>query len=401
MITRGSILISGAGVVGPTLAYWLQKYGWEATVLERAAALRTAGQNIDVRGAGRRVARLMGIEDRIRQAGTGEVGIRFVDGRGRTIVELPAGTGDSDGATAELEILRGQLVQLLVELTGDSVEHLYGDHIEGVRQDDDGVTVSFAQAAPRRFDLLVIAEGLGSRTRRLVFGDEPQIRSLGMYTAYGTIPRAEDDDRWWRWCAAVGGRAITLRPDNVGTTRATLSFLSPPRGYEDLRVDRQLEVLRARFADAGWQAPRILDALTADPSDFYLDRVAQVHAPSWSRGRVALAGDAAHCASPISGMGTSLALTGAYVLAGELASHRDHRDALRSYESRLRPYVRKAQQLPPGAPRIVNPISRLGLLAFHTALRLAASPPGRALASRLFTPPADAFDLPDYTRHVG
>ena len=156
-------------------------------------------------------------------------------------------------------------------------------------------------------------------------------------------------------------------------------------------------MLRARFADAGWQARRILDAFTADPSDFYLDRVAQVHAPTWSRGRVALVGDAAYCASPISGMGTSLALTGAYVLAGELASHRDHRLALKSYESLLRPYVRKAQRLPPGAPRIANPISRLGLLAFHTALRLAASPRGRGLASRLFTPPADELELPDYT----
>jgi 2-polyprenyl-6-methoxyphenol hydroxylase-like FAD-dependent oxidoreductase len=196
MTTRGSILISGAGVCGPTLAYWLRKYGWETTVLERAAALRTAGQNVDVRGAGRLVARRMGIEDQIRQAGTGEVGTRFVDGRGRAIAEFPAGTGDSDGATAELEILRGQLVRLLVELTEDGVEYLYGDHIEGVRQDDAGVTV-----------------------------------------------------------------------------------------------------------------------------------------------------------------------TGAYVLA--------------------------------------DPISRLGLLAFHTALRLAASPPGRGLASRLFTPPADELDLPDYTRHVG
>lgn len=396
MTARGSVLISGAGVAGTAAAFWLHRYGWDVTVLERAPALRASGQNVDVRGAGRQVARHMGIEQRIAQAGTGEAGTRFVDERGRAIAEFPAGTGDSDGATAELEILRGDLVALLAGLAADKVEYVYGNHIADVAPDDDGVTVSFADGPQRRFDLLVIAEGIRSRSRRLVFGDEVRLRDLGQYTAYGTIPRQADDDDWWRWHAVPGGRAVMLRPDNVGTTRATLCYMTPPLGHEDLDAGRQIEALRETFADVRWQAPRILDALAENHDDFYLDRVGQVHAPSWSRGRIALLGDAAYCASPISGMGTSLSLTGAYLLAGELSRHSEPDAGLRSYESLMRPYATKGQKLAPGAPRIANPDSRAGVRTLNAALRLAASRPMRALGARLFTPPADDIDLPRY-----
>ncbi|HTU59029.1 MAG TPA: FAD-dependent monooxygenase, partial [Polyangiales bacterium] len=192
------------------------------------------------------------------------------------------------------------------------------------------------------------------------------------------------------------GRAIMLRPDNVGTTRALLAFLSEPRGYEELPREHQLEVLHRNFADAGWQAQRILAAFASESSELYMQRTAQVHASTWSRGRVVLLGDAAYCASPISGMGTSLALAGEYVLAGELAKHADHRRALASYETLLRPYVTKAQKLPPGAPRIANPMSQLGVHVLRGFLRIAASKPVRAFANTLFTPPADAFTVPNY-----
>lgn len=390
-----SVLISGGGIAGPALAYWLRRYGWEPTVLERACALRAAGQNIDVRGAGREVARRMGIEQRIAAANTGEVGTRFLDDDGRTIAEFPAGTGDSDGATAELEILRGELTRLLVELTSDEIEYGYGDQIDGVEQSDDEVTVSFARGSQRRFGLVVIAEGLRSRTRGMVFGDWPAIRDLGMYTGYGTIPRTAEDDNWWRWLTTTGSRSVSLRPDNVGTTRATLSFMAPLQGLEELDTAGQIAAIRKTFAGVRWETPRILDAL-ATGSEFYLDRVAQVRAPQWSRGRVVLLGDAGYCASPISGMGTSLALTGAYVLAGELARHSDHRQALRSYETLLRPYVEKAQKLPPGAPGVVHPRSRAALGALRGALRVAGTGPARALGNRFFTPPADELTLPDY-----
>lgn len=395
MTASRRVLISGASIAGPALAYWLRRYGWDPVVMERAPTLRAAGQNIDVRGAGREAARRMGIEEPIRQANTGEVGTRFIGTDGSAVADFPAGTGDSDGATAELEILRGELARILVELTSDAIDYRFGNQITALDDDGDGVTVTFANGPDERFDVVVAADGMGSRTRSLTFGDAPRIKPLGMYTAYLTIPRQPDDTNWWLWYSAPGGRSVSLRPDNVGTTRATLSFMSDPKGYEDLPDDEQRALLADRFADAGWVTPRVLDGL-AGAADFYFEQVGQVHAPQWSKGRVALLGDAAYCASPISGMGTSLALTGAYVLAGELAAHVHHRDAFESYERILRPYVAKAQDLPPGTPRLANPSSRAGIAIFHGVLKVAASAPARSIAGKLFTPPADEFELPDY-----
>ncbi|HTU58016.1 MAG TPA: FAD-dependent monooxygenase, partial [Polyangiales bacterium] len=193
MSERGSILISGAGIAGTTLAYWLRRYGFEVTVLERASALRDYGQNVDIRGAGREVVRRMGLEQAAERAATGEVGTRFVDEYGCTVAEFPAGTGDSDGATAELEILRGELVRLLAD---DTSNYVFGDQIASVSQDDTHVNVTFQHAPARKFDLVVLAEGINSRTRKAVFGDEVRVHDLGQYTAFGTIPRSPDDDGW-------------------------------------------------------------------------------------------------------------------------------------------------------------------------------------------------------------
>lgn len=390
------VLVSGASIAGPALAYWLHRYGFEPVVVERAPALRTGGQNVDVRGAGREVTRRMGLEDAVREATTGEVGTRFLRPDGTTAAEFPAGRSDTGGATAELEILRGDLAQLLVDATDDDVEYRFGDRISGLDDTGDGVSVRFEGGSTERFDLVVAADGVGSSTRELVVGGEVSYRYLGMETTFATIPRTGTDDDWWRWFNATGGRTMTLRPDAVGTIRATLSYPPPSDGATRRTVEEQRTNLRERFADAGWEAERILAGLdTAD--DLYFETLRQVRAPRWSSGRVALLGDAAYCASPISGMGTSLALTGAYVLAGELAAHVDHRDAFRGYERIVRPYVEKAQKLPPGTPRIANPRSRAGIAALGFGLRLASTPLVGKLGSRLFTPPADEVDLPDYS----
>jgi 2-polyprenyl-6-methoxyphenol hydroxylase-like FAD-dependent oxidoreductase len=386
------ILVSGASIAGPALALQLADRGWETTVVERFPALRDEGQNIDVRGAAREVLRRLGLEDAARAAGTGEQGTRFVDARGRTVAEFPAGKSDSGGATAELEILRGELSRLLYERTRQRTEYVFGDRITGLDDHADGVTVAFDRGPDRTFDVVVVAEGLRSRTRGLVFPSGVQERHLGVYIAYLTVPRTATDTPWWRWYNAPGGRTVTLRPDNLGTTRATLTFLSDVKGIEDLDAGDQAHVLRRTFADAGWEAPRILAAL--DDGPFYFDAVGQIRAGSWSRGRVALVGDAAYSPSPFSGMGTSLALVGAYVLGGELATGADHGRAFARYDEIVRPYVERAQKLPPGTPRLAHPRTRTGIAALHGGLRLVrrAAP----LGGRLFTPPADAFALPDY-----
>ncbi|GAA1853937.1 FAD-dependent monooxygenase [Pseudonocardia ailaonensis] len=399
-MTTRSVLISGASISGPALAWWLNAAGWRTTVVERFGELRDTGQNIDVRGAAREVVRRMGLEDAALAATTGERGTVFVGRDGRALAEFPAGETDTSGATAEMEILRGELSRLLYEHTCGETEYVFGDRITALDDHGDGVAATFEHGPERTFDVVVIAEGLTSRTRALVF-PQAEITSLGLYTAYLTIPRSTSDTDWWRWYNAPRGRSITLRPDNLGTTRATLSFMSDVGGLEDLEPDDQARVLRRTFADAGWETPRILDALDGTP--FYFDLTGQMRLPAWSNGRRVMVGDAAYCASPLSGMGTSLALVGAYVLAGELATHDDHRAAFARYEAVMRPYVDGAQQLPPGTPRIAHPRTRAGVALLRAGIRVVGSAPVKRLAGlggSLFSPPADKLELPQYPATV-
>ena len=395
-----SVLISGASVAGPMLAHWLAEAGWSTTVVERYDGLRDAGHNVDVRGAAREVLRRTGIEDEVLAHGTGEEGLRFEDEDGAEVAAFPAGPGDVGGPTAEAEILRGELARILYERTAGRTEYVFGDEITGLDAHDDGVDVTFRRGAARSFDVVVVAEGLTSRTRALVMPDA-RIHDLGLYTAYLTIPRRPDDDRWWRWYNAPGGRTLGLRPDNVGTTRALLTFTTGVRGLEELGPDEQRLVLRRTFADAGWQAPRILKPSRAlDDAPLYLDLIGQMRLPRWHVGRVGLVGDAAYCPSPISGMGTSCALVGAYVLAGALAEHGPDRvdEAFAAYDARLRPYVERAQKIAPGAPGLAHPRTRAGITVLRRAAALAGSRPGRALTGvlgRLGSTPAAELELPD------
>lgn len=387
------ILISGASIAGPTAAYWLARAGHDVTVVERAGSLRSAGQNVDVRGSGREVLRRMGLEQLVTRQTTGELGLRFV-GDGGVLAEFPAGDDDSGGATAQVEILRGTLARTLVDAGARDVTYEFGDQIERIDQDDDGVTVTMAAGATRRFDAVIVAEGSRSRTRDRLF-DDVDLRELGLYTAFGTIPREPTDDRWWTWYNATGGRSITMRPDNVGTTRVALSFLSDDPGMQDLDSDGQRAALDAAYRDVGWQAPRIRAALrTTD--ELYLDYLTQVRMPRWANGRVILCGDAAWCATPVSGVGTTLALTGAYILAGEIAMATSIGDAAANYERRMRPLVDRAQKLPPGTPRLAHPRSPAALALTRNLLRLAGSRPARALADRFSSPQTDADELPGY-----
>jgi 2-polyprenyl-6-methoxyphenol hydroxylase-like FAD-dependent oxidoreductase len=400
-MARPNVLISGASVAGPALAFWLTRYGWDTTVVERAPAFRTGGQNIDIRGAAREVLRRAGLENTVREATTGEVGTRFIGNEGKIVAEFPAVKSDPEGATAEVEILRGDLARIWVDAGAGQTEYRYGDRITALRDTGTGVVVSFENGTDQRFDLVVAADGIGSSTRGLVFGDDVTVRPIGMEMTYLTIPRTDSDTDWWRWYNEPGGLGVTLRPDRHGTTRAVLTSITYAGSDSGKPVDRrtaeeQKTHLRDQFSGVGWEAPRVLDAL-ADADDMYFESIGQVRAARWSRGRVALTGDAAWCASPISGMGTSLAIVGAYVLAGELAAHVDHRDAFAGYDRIMRPYVNQAQKLPPGAPRILNPRTRVGLGALRVGLRIASSRPAKRLGAQMFSPPADKIELPDYT----
>ncbi|MBK5511694.1 FAD-dependent monooxygenase [Pseudomonas sp. TH15] len=389
------VLITGASIAGPALAYWLSRQGMDVTVVERAPAFRDGGQTIDVRGAGRVVVQRMGLEERIRANTTHEQGIAFVDQDNCTKAFIAVDAFDGDGPIAELEILRGELAKLLIQHSQDRVRYRFGDSIETLQDDGEQVQVRFEQGDEQVYDLVIVAEGIGSATRNQVFGDEVERRPLDLYTAYFTVPRQPSDGQIMRWHNIPGGRSVCLRPDNLGTTRAFLSFQQAPSGYEKLTQTEQKSLLKQIFANAGWETPRVLAALE-QASDLYLDAVGQVKMPRWSKGRVVLVGDAAYCASPISGMGTSLGLCGAYVLAGELGRHADHVQAFAAYEKLMRPYVDQAQSVPKFAPRLASPHSRLGIALGHAVLRLATAPGFKRLFGKILSPKADAIELPNY-----
>ncbi|MEE7567783.1 FAD-binding monooxygenase, partial [Xanthomonas sp. Kuri4-3] len=211
----------------------------------------------------------------------------WIDARGRAVATFRTDALQGEGPTAELEILRGDLARLLYDATRDAVRYRFGDCIAAVQDDGTAATVRFESGRVERFDAVVVAEGVGSSTREQVFAGQNRARWMDLTIAYFTLPRTADDDRMWRWYHAPGGRSISLRPDRHGTTRAMLSLQGPSRGEQDWDVQRQKAYLRQRFADAGWQAPRVLAGL-ADTDDFYLDVLRQVRLPRWHQGRTVL-----------------------------------------------------------------------------------------------------------------
>ena len=344
------ILISGASIAGPALAYWLRSQGFNPTVVERAPAPRPGGQAVDLRGAGRTVVQRMGVLDRIRELSLDQRGLAVVNTRGRLGARMPADLFGGEGIVSEIEILRGDLGQVLYEASRPGTEYLFDDTITGLDQDGTGVTVTFEKSAPRRFGLVIGADGLHSVVRSLAFGPEPGcVQPIGCYTAWFTAPAEIDLDGWFLMHRAPGGRVVSARPGREpGEIKAGFSFRSAPIAYDRRDIAGQQDLLAQRFAGVGWEAPRLLGAMRGAP-DFFFDSMGQVHLDHWSAGRTALVGDAGYCPTPLTGLGTSLALVGAYVLAGELAAARgDHRIAFTRYEEVIRAYVAQSQKLPPG-----------------------------------------------------
>ncbi|MFI0819603.1 FAD-dependent monooxygenase [Streptomyces sp. NPDC021098] len=391
------VLISGAGVAGPALAYWLRRAGFTVTVVERAPAPRPGGQTVDLRGAGRTVIERMGLMGRARADSVDQRGLALVGASGRITARLPADSFGGEGIVSEIEILRGDLARLLYEATLPDTEYLFDDTVTGLTEDPDGVTVTFEKATPRRFGLVVGADGPHSVVRALAFGPEREfVHPIGLYTAWFTATDDLELDGWYLMHNAPGGLVASARPGRLpGEIKAGLSFCSAPITYDRRDVAAQKELLARRFADVGWEAPRLLRAM-GSAQDFFFDSIGQVRLDHWSRGRVALLGDAGYCATPLTGLGTSLALVGAYVLAGELAAaDGDHRIAFRRYDEVMRPYVAQAQELPPGGVSGYAPSGRLGILLRDLSMRSMTRWPMRNLLAAQFAK-AGAIALPRY-----
>ncbi|MGW6708135.1 FAD-dependent monooxygenase [Streptomyces sp. NPDC054956] len=396
---NNEILICGAGIAGPALAYWLRRGGFAVTIVERAPEPRPGGQTVDLRGAGRTVVERMGLMDRVRAECVDQRGLALVDTTGRTTARLPADSFGGEGIVSEIEILRGDLGRLLYEATLPDTEYLFDDTVTGIRQDADAdaVTVTFEKAAPRRFALVVGADGPHSVVRALAFGPERDfVHPIDLYTAWFTALDDLDLDGWFLMHNAPGGLVVSARPGRLpGEIKAGFSFRSPPLAHDRRDVAAQQELVARRFAHVGWETPRLLRAMRTAP-DFFLDSMGQVRLDSWSRGRVALLGDAGYCATPLTGLGTSLALVGAYVLAGELAAAGgDHGVAFRRYDTVMRPYVTQAQQLPPGGACGYAPSGRLGIRLRDFSMRSMTRWPMRNLLAAQFAKAGD-IELPEY-----
>ena len=316
-----NILISGASAAGPSLAYWLHRYGFTATIVERSPTLRSGGYAIDLRGAAVRVAEKMGILADARKMSTDLREIRFVDSNSETLVTMDANFGAGGGEAGDIEILRDDLAQILYAATKNNIEYLFGDSITSLSQQGLGVDVTFEHGAPRTFDLVIGADGSHSNVRSLVFGEESQFSHyLGQNLGIFTIPNYLNLDRVWLMHYVPGKMAAIMQYGSHKHTRALIMFTSPKLVYDHRDVAQQKAVVANAFAaESGWEFPRLLREMWA-ASAFYFDDISQIRMKPWSNGRVALVGDAAFGPTLITGQGTSMADVGAYVLAGELAA---------------------------------------------------------------------------------
>lgn len=342
------ILVSGASVAGLTTAWWLARYGFKITVVECAPHLRPGGQALDVRGPALEVASRMGILANIQERSTKLTGMSMVDAEGKEIYRSTERTmtgGQFD--SPDIEILRDDLCKVLYEAVGNRVEFQFDDRVTSISQDETGVDVAFANAAPRRFDLVIGADGLHSGVRRLVFGPEQQfLRYLGFYIAVFAAPNFLGLDHWQVFHQHGDLMGGMLAMDKNAKARTYLGFsAAEPLDYDYRDIAAQKRLVAERFAGAGWEFPQILTHMQ-DAPDFYFDATNQVRMEGWSRGRVVLVGDAGYSVSPATGQGTTVAMVAAYVLAGELAARKSALVAgADRYEHELRDYVARNQDL--------------------------------------------------------
>ncbi|MHC5262683.1 FAD-dependent monooxygenase [Streptomyces sp. UC4497] len=345
--SRHSVLISGASIAGPALAFWLNRAGFAVTVVEKAAAPRRGGYPIDVRGTALDVVERMGILPRLREAHIDLHRMTFLDAEGGEVASLHPHTVSGGAAGHDLEVRRGDLTDALYTAVRDDVVFLFNDSINTLDETGHGVDVTFRSGDSRTFDMVIGADGAHSHTRRLVFGAEAPFHHylgycFGIFTLPNTFGLSHETVMW-----NTPGRAAALYA--VGATEevhAFLNFAHPQPSFDTFaEPEAQRELLAEVFADAGWEVPGLLAALR-DADDLFFDAVSQIRMPHWYRGRVALVGDAAYAPSFLTGQGTSLALVGAYMLAHSLtARFGDHAEAFAAYERDTREFVTLNQAL--------------------------------------------------------
>jgi 2-polyprenyl-6-methoxyphenol hydroxylase-like FAD-dependent oxidoreductase len=389
-----TVLISGAGVAGPTLAYWLQRAGYAPTIVDHAPALRTGGYVIDFWGLGYDIAERMGLIGEINRIGYHARELRVVGDDGQRLAGFGTRIFDVLTGGRYVTIARSGLSRLLFEAAKLGPDTIFGDEVVGLHEEVDGVQVQFRHTRERRFDLLIGADGLHSKVRQLAFGPERQFdKHLGYavaaFEASGYRPRDEDVYLMYGQPGRMLGR-FTLHDD-----RALFLFVLANGGNPlPSTLERQKALLHQTYCNDGWEVPHILQELDRT-DELYFDSVSQIRMPKWSKGRIALIGDAAFCVSLLAGQGSALAMISAYVLAGELANAGGHyAEAFANYESRLRSFMEMKQK---GAERFAGafaPRTGWGLWFRNQVIRAFAIPGlARFAVGREIT---DRLPLPNY-----
>ena len=361
----------GAGIAGPTAAFWLNKAGHEVTLVEHSPELRSGGYLIDFWGAGFDVAEKMGIVPELRRCGYVMTEARAVKRNGRKLASFSPGV-IMESVERYLSLARSDLSSVIYEALGGDVELLLGDTVEDLNDDGERVRVTFQSGGVRDFDLVIGADGLHSRVRKLAFGPEADYEKyLGMVVAaFEAEKYPKRDELIAMMYADVGFQALrlSLRDD------ATLLLFSL-RHNGDVPLDRagQESLLRAKLGDKGWEVPAMLDVMSK-AKDLYFDSVSQIRMPLWTKGRIALVGDAAACPSFLAGQGSALAMVEAYTLATELAQTDDHSEAFARYEKRLAPLLQSKQDAAVGLGLAFAPKNRFQLFARNMVMRVMGLP---------------------------
>jgi 2-polyprenyl-6-methoxyphenol hydroxylase-like FAD-dependent oxidoreductase len=389
------VAICGAGIAGPTLAFWLERNGHEPTLIERAPEPRATGYVIDFWGLGYAIAERMGILPAVKDHGYLVREVRFVDERGRRNGGFSTAPFQRATGARFTSLPRGELSAIILRSLEGRVETRFSTTITGLDQRDDGVDATLSGGRTERFDLVFGAGGLHSPVRRIVFGPQDRFEvELGYRVAAFQTTGYEPRDELAYVSHAEPGRQVARFALEGDRTMFFFIFrdemLPAGRGEADPR-----DILRSVFGRSGWECPQILAALPEDPADLYYDSVSQIRMPAWTQGRVALLGDAAACVSLLAGEGTGLAMLEAYVLAGELErAAGDHAAAFAAYEQRLRGFIAKKQKSAAAYASAFAPRTAFGLWFRNRVTNLFAIPAiadwfiGRDLK--------DEIELPDY-----
>lgn len=388
-----NVLISGAGIAGTALAFWLKKFGFNPTIVEVSPKLREGGYAIDFWGAGFDVAEKMEILSELSQVDLKLSELTFVDENNKRIggikyrkmIELMNGRA--------FTLLRSDLAKTIYDRLDKDIEIIFDDKIRKIEQSENEVSVTLQGGKTRCFDLVVGADGLHSNVRNLVFGNETQFeRYYGYYTASYTIPDYSNNKDFLMY--NVPCRQVAVYTTHKNTSAVFYIFASPEKlSYNHHDIEAQKQILRDRFENIGWKCADLISKMDTAP-DFYFDVVSQVQMKNWSKGRVALVGDACDCPSLLSGQGSTLAMVGAYILAGELKNaNGDFKVAFEQYQNIFKAFIDDKQQLAQRFSKQFVPKSKFGIWVRNVVVDLMFLPFISKIVIKQFT---DKLKLKDY-----